>query len=92
METIIMKNKILKEIDSFVALLYTFGKINAADGVKKFFTDMVNQAWDSNKDDETNLKEIKSLFNINKEINKFHNNSDLVTCIDIFMSDYLLKI
>lgn len=87
-----MKNKILKEIDSFAALLYTFGKTNAAEGVKKFFTDMVNQAWDSNKDDETNLKEIKSLFNINKAINKFHNNSDLVTCIDIFMSDYLSKI
>lgn len=87
-----MKNKILKEIDSFVADLYLFGKINAAEGVKKFFTDMVNQSWDSNKDDETNLKEIKSLFNINKAINEFHNNSDIVKCIDIFMLDYLSKL
>lgn len=37
-----MKNKILKKVDSFSALLYTFGKVNAAEGVKKFFTDIVN--------------------------------------------------
>ena len=87
-----MKNKILKEIDSFSALLYTFGKANAAEGVKKFFTDIVNQTWDSNKDDETNLEAVKSSFNFNKALNAFHNNSDIVKCIDMFMSDYLLKV
>lgn len=84
-----MKNKILKEINSFSALLYTFGKVNAAECVKKFFTDIVNQTWDYNKDDETNLKEVKSSFNFNKALNTFQNNSDIVKCIDIFMSDYL---
>jgi hypothetical protein len=87
-----MKNKILKEIDSFSALLYTFGKANAAEGVKKFFTDIVNQTWDSNKDDETNLEAVKSSFNFNKALNAFHNNSDIVKCIDMFMSDYLSKV
>ena len=87
-----MKNKILKEIDSFSALLYTFGKINAAEGAKKFFTDIVNQAWDSNKDDETNLNLVKSSFNFNKALNTFHGNSDIVKCIDIFISDYLNKL
>lgn len=86
-----MKNKILKEIDSFSALLYTFGKVNAAEGVKKFFTDIVNQIWDSNKEDETNLEAVKSSFKFNKALNTFHNNSDIVKCIDIFMSDYLSK-
>ena len=84
-----MKNKIIKQIDSFSALLCTFGKVNAAEGVKKFFTDIVNQTWDSNKDDETNLKELKTSFNVNKALNAFHNNSDIVKCIDMFMSDYL---
>lgn len=87
-----MKNKILKEIDSFSALLCTFGKVNAAECVKKFFTDIVNQTWDSNKDDETNLKEVKSSFNFNKALNTFHNNSDIVKCIDMFMLDYLSKL
>lgn len=84
-----MKNKILKEIDSFSALLYTFGKVNAAEGVKTFFIDIVNKTWDSNKDDETNLKAVKSSFNFNKALNTFNNNSDIVTCIDLFMSEYL---
>ena len=84
-----MKSKILKEIDSFSSLLYTFGKINAAEGVKKFFTDIVNQSWDSNKDDETNLNLVKSSFNFNKA---FSNNSDIITCIDVFMSEYLNKL
>lgn len=87
-----MKNKILKEIDFFSSLLCTFGKVNAARGVKKFFTDIVNQTWDSNKDDETNLKEVKSSFNFNKALNAFNNNSDIVKCIDMFMSDYLGKL
>lgn len=87
-----MKNKILKEIDSFSSLLYTFGKVNAAEGVKKFFTDIVNQSWDSNKDDEANLKEVKTSFNVNKALNAFQNNSDIVKCIDIFMSEHLNKL
>lgn len=87
-----MKNKIIKQIDSFSALLCTFGKVNAAEGVKMFFIDIVNKTWDSNKDDETNLKSVKSSFNFNKALNTFNNNSDIVTCIDIFMSDYLSKL
>ena len=87
-----MKSKILKEINSFSSLLYTFGKVNAAEGVKKFFTDIVNQAWDSNKDDETNLNSVKSSFNFNRALNTFNDNSDIVKCIDMFMSEYLNKL
>lgn len=87
-----MKNKILKKVDSFSALLYTLGKVNAAENVKKFFTNIVNQAWDSNKDDETNLNLVKSAFNVNKALNTFHGNSDIVKCIDTFISEYLNKL
>lgn len=87
-----MKNKILQEIHSFSSILYTFGKVGAAEGVKKFFTDIVNHAWDSNKDDKTNLEAVKSSFEFNKALNTFNNNTDIVKCIDMFMSDYLSKL
>lgn len=86
-----MKNKVLKEIESFTSILYMFGKINVAKGAEKLFTDIVNQSWDPNKDDETNLKAVRSSFNITKTMNEFHNNSDIVTCINLFMSEHLSK-
>ena len=62
------------------------------DLVNTYGIDIVNQAWDSNKDDETNLNLVKSSFNFNKALNTFHGNSDIVKCIDIFISDYLNKL
>lgn len=85
-----MKDKILKEIDSFLAILYTSSKVNIVECgcVERIFTGIVNQVWDFDTNDETNLEAVKSSFNFNKA---FHNNSDIVKYFDMFMSDYLSK-
>lgn len=86
-----MKNKVLNEIKSFSSLLYTFGKVSAAEAVEKLFTDIINQSWDSDKDDKTNLDTVKSSLEFNKSLNAYNNNSDIVKLIDMFMSDRLSK-
>lgn len=86
-----MKNKILKEIESFSSILQMFGKVNAAQSAEKLFTDIVKQSWNSDKDDKTNLDEVKTSFEFNKSLNTFHNNTEIVKMIDLFMSEHLSK-
>lgn len=87
------KNKILKALDSFHPQLYIASKFNPAEcrHFEKIFTGIINNAWDFDEEDKTNLELVKSKFEFEKQ-NSFQNDSDIVSLIDKFMKEYLNKI
>lgn len=87
-----MKEKILKSINDFVDTCYTMLKIGAGDFAEKNFPVLVNNVWDDSQSDEQNLINIKSIFNLNKNLNETQNNISAAQIIDIFVKGWLDKI
>lgn len=87
-----MKEQILSAITDFVKSLQTMFKIGAADFVKENFPKLVNNFWDDSKTDEENLKEIKELFDVNKNLNNATGNTEVTKVIEVFQQGWLDKI
>lgn len=87
-----MKEKILKSINDFVSTCYTMFKIGAGDFVKKNFPVLVNNVWDDSQSDEQNINNIKSMFDMNKNLNEIQGNIDAAQTIDVFVKGWLDKI
>lgn len=87
-----MKKKLLETIDSFVSLCYTTFKIDAGDFARDNFPKMVNNLWDESKSDEDNLKEIKDMFETNKNLNESVGNPAAAQVIDVFQKGWLDKL
>lgn len=87
-----MKTKLLKSIDSFVLLLFTFGKVGYAEWAKNNFPKMVNNLWEEDKSDADNIKNIEEQFNLNKTINELQGNVDAVKCIDAFLEGWFVDV
>lgn len=87
-----MKEKILKSIDDFADTCYTMFKIGAGDFAKKNFPVLVNNVWDESQSDEQNLTIIKSMFNVNKNLNEVSGNMNAAQTIDVFVKGWLDKI
>lgn len=87
-----MKEKILKSIDNFVNICYIMFKIGAGNFAKKDFSIIVNNVWDESQSDEQNLINIKSVFNMNKNLNEMLGNMNAAKTIDAFVEGWLNKI
>ena len=87
-----MKEKILKSINDFVDTYYTMFKIGAGDFAEKNFPVLVNNVWDDSQSDEQNLINMKSIFNLNKNLNETQGNISAAQIIDIFVKGWLDKI
>ena len=79
-----MKEKILKEIDSFVNMCYTMFKIGAGDFAKENFPRLVENFYDENRSDEENYKAIKDMFELNIVFNQ-KTNEEVAKAIQIFL-------
>ena len=87
-----MKEKILNEINDFVNTCYTMFKIGAGDFAKKHFPALVNNVWDDSQSDEQNLIIIKSMFDVNKNLNEVQGNKNAVQTIEVLVEGWLDKI
>ena len=83
-----MKTKLLKSIDSFISLLFTFGKVGYAEWAKSNFRQMVNNIWDEDKSYADNIKKIEECFDRSKTINELQGNVDAIKCIDAFLEGW----
>jgi hypothetical protein len=86
-----MKEKILKEIDSFVNMCYTMFKIGAGDFAKENFPRLVENFYDENRSDEENYKAIKDMFELNIVFNQ-KTNEEVAKTIQIFLEGWYDKI
>jgi hypothetical protein len=86
-----MKEKILKEIDSFVNMCYTMFKIGAGDFAKENFPTLVENFYDKNKSDEENYKAIKDMFELNIVFNQ-KINEEVAKIIQTFLDGWYNKI
>lgn len=87
-----MKQKLLKEIDSFVHLCYMAFKMHAGDWAKKNFVPLVENFWDEKRSDEENIKEIKEMFETNRVLNETIGNPAAAQVIKAFQDGWLNKI
>lgn len=88
-----MKQKILREIESFVNLLYMSMKIGAAEFAQNNFKKLVDEQWDDSKTNEENLKNIKDMFELNKNLNNTPaGNPEAAKVIEIFQEGWLNKL
>ena len=88
---IVMKEKILKEIDSFVNMCYTMLRIGAGDFAKENFPRLVENFYDENRSDEENYKAIKDMFELNIVFNQ-ETNEEVAKTIQIFLEGWYDKI
>ena len=87
-----MKQKLLKEIDSFVHLCYMAFKMSAGDWAKENFVPLVENFWDEKRSDEENIKEIKEMFETNRVLNENIGNPAAAQVIKAFQDGWLNKI
>ena len=87
-----MKQKLLREIDSFHDICYMMMKISAGDFAKENFPKLVNNVWDDNKSDEENLNEVKDMFETNRKLNETAGNQAAAQVIAAFQEGWLNKV
>lgn len=87
-----MKEKILKSIDDFVSTCYTMFKIGAGDFAKENFSKLVENCWDDSQSNKHNINNIKSMFDMNKNLNEVQGNIDAAQTIDVFVKGWLNKL